>query len=85
MILFAKAKYWKQPKSLLLGTRSITVIHPLGWGFPGGSNSKGSSFNVGDLGSIPGSGGTETLEKGMATHSSTLAWKITWTEEPGRL
>ena len=25
------------------------------------------------------------LEKGMATHSSTLAWKIPWTEEPGRL
>jgi len=25
------------------------------------------------------------LEKAMATHSSTLAWKITWTEEPGRL
>ena len=26
-----------------------------------------------------------TLEKEMATHSSTLAWKISWTEEPGRL
>ena len=25
------------------------------------------------------------LEKAMATHSSTLAWKIPWTEEPGRL
>ena len=25
------------------------------------------------------------LEKEMATHSSTLAWKIRWTEEPGRL
>ena len=25
------------------------------------------------------------LEKVMATHSSTLAWKIPWTEEPGRL
>ena len=25
------------------------------------------------------------LEKGMATHSSTLAWRIPWTEEPGRL
>ena len=24
------------------------------------------------------------LEKGMATHSSILAWKIPWTEEPGR-
>ena len=27
----------------------------------------------------------ETLEKAMATHSSTLAWKIPWMEEPGRL
>ena len=25
------------------------------------------------------------VEKAMATHSSTLAWKISWTEEPGRL
>ena len=27
----------------------------------------------------------DTLEKGMATHSSILAWRIPWTEEPGRL
>ena len=27
----------------------------------------------------------EIAEKAMATHSSTLAWKIPWTEEPGRL
>ena len=27
----------------------------------------------------------DPLEKEMATHSSTLAWKIPWTEEPGRL
>ena len=25
------------------------------------------------------------LEKGMATHSSIVAWRIPWTEEPGRL
>jgi len=25
------------------------------------------------------------LEKGMATHSSILAWRIPWTDEPGRL
>ena len=35
---------------------------------------KGSVYNVGDLGSIPGSG--SSLEKETATHSSTLAWKI---------
>ena len=27
----------------------------------------------------------DPLEKEMETHSSTLAWKISWTEEPGRL
>ena len=27
----------------------------------------------------------DPLEKAMATHSSTLAWKIPWTEKPGRL
>ena len=30
-------------------------------------------------------GGEDPLEKEMATCSSTLAWKIPWTEEPGRL
>ena len=39
--------------------------------------------NAGDVGLIPGSG--DPLEKEMATHSSTLAWEISWTEEPGRL
>ena len=28
-------------------------------------------------------GQEDTLEKGMATHSSMLAWRIPWTEEPG--
>ena len=30
-------------------------------------------------------GGEDPLEKGMATHSSILAWRIPWTEEAGRL
>ena len=30
-------------------------------------------------------GREDPLEKEMATHASTLAWKIPWTEEPGRL
>ena len=30
-------------------------------------------------------GQEDPLEKAMASHSSTLAWKIPWTEEPGRL
>ena len=44
---------------------------------------KESACNVGDLGSTPGSG--RSLEKGMATHSSILAWRIPWTEELGGL
>ena len=30
-------------------------------------------------------GWEDPLQKGMATHSSILAWRIPWTEEPGRL
>ena len=30
-------------------------------------------------------GQEDTLEKGMATHSSILAWRIPWTEKPGGL
>ena len=30
-------------------------------------------------------GQKDSLEKGMATHSCILAWRIPWTEEPGRL
>jgi len=30
-------------------------------------------------------GGEDPLEEGMAAHSSSLAWRISWTEEPGRL
>jgi len=36
---------------------------------------------VGDLGLIPGSG--RFLEKGRATHSVILSWRIPWIEEPG--
>ena len=38
--------------------------------------------DVTDMGLIPGLG---RLEKGVATHSSILAWRILWTEEPGGL
>ena len=51
--------------------------------FPGGSVCQESTCNAGDLGLIPGSG--SSLEKDMATHSRILAWRISWTEEPGRL
>ena len=44
---------------------------------------KESACNEGDLGTIPGQ--EDPLEKGMATHSSIVAWGIPWTEEPGGL
>ena len=34
---------------------------------------------------VPSRGHEDSLEKGMATYSSTLAWRIPWSEEPGRL
>ena len=49
------------------------------YGLPGGSDGKESACNSGDLVSVPGSG--RSLEKGMATYSSILAWRIPWTEE----
>ena len=41
-------------------------------GFPGSSAGKESACNVGDL------GWEDPLEKGTATHSSILAWRIPW-------
>ena len=39
--------------------------------------------DVGDMSSIPGL--ADPLEKGVATHSNILAWRIPWTKEPGEL
>ena len=44
---------------------------------------KNLTANAGDTGLIPGKG--RSLEKGMVTHSSILAWEIPLTEEPGGL
>ena len=44
---------------------------------------KNPPANAGDAGSIPG--WEDPLEKEMATHSSILARRIPWTEEPGGL
>ena len=52
-------------------------------GFPGGSDGKKSACIAGDLGLILGR--EVPLEKGMATHSIILAWRIPWTKEPGGL
>ena len=50
--------------------------------FPGGSDGKAAAYNAGDLGSIPGSG--RSPGEGNSNLLSILAWKIPWTDEPGR-
>ena len=52
-------------------------------GFPGGSEVKASAWNAGDP--VRSLGREDPLEKEMATHSTILAWRIPWTQEPGGL
>ena len=59
--------------------RRDSLPTPVFLDFPGGSDGKESTYNVGNLGR------EDPLEKGTATQSSILAWRIPWTEEPGRL
>jgi len=47
--------------------------------FPGGSDGQESARGAGDMGQ------EDPLEKAVAIHSSILAWKTPWTEEPGGL
>ena len=53
-------------------------------GFPGSSDSK-ESVPAMQKTQVQSLGWEGPLEKGMATHSSILAWKFPWTEEPGGL
>ena len=53
--------------------------HPYPQGFPGGSDPKESACNAGYL------CWEDPLENHTATHSSILAWRISWTEKPGGL
>ena len=46
-------------------------------------NPPANARDIRDMGSIPGSG--RSPGGGLATHSNMLAWRIPWTEEPGRL
>ena len=66
---------------------------PVFLGFPSGSDGKRASLVAQRLKRLPARretqvqflGREDPLEKEMATHSSILAWRIPWTEEPGRL
>ena len=51
---------------------------------PGDSDSKQSACNEGET-QVQSLGQEDSLEKGMTTHSSTLAWEMPWTEEPAGL
>ena len=79
----------KQTHTKTFSDKSESMETPYGRkvGVSGGSvvkkKKKNSPANPGDLGPIPGL--RRSLEEGMATHSSILAWRIPWTEEPGRL
>ena len=80
--------FWGAPKSLQMVISAMKLKDAYSLeaslrNFPGGSEVKASVSNAGDLGLIPGSG--RSLEKETATHSSILAWRIPWMEEPVRL
>ena len=59
-----------------------SVISIISLVFPGGSVKNVPAMQETQF---PSLGEKDPLEKGMATHSSVLAWRIPWTEEPGRL
>ena len=64
----------------------IQIQHALWVGFPGGCSGKESTWQHRRQKRhrpIPGSG--RSLEEGVATHHTVLAWKTLWTEEPGQL
>ena len=82
----------------MTGLTSILLLQPLKFTFakgilifnnyasvklPGGSDGKESKCSARDMGSILGS--ERSPGKGNGTLSSILAWRIPWTEEPGRL
>ena len=74
-----------ESKSLKWGPKVYMFFINFYWnkGSPGGSDSKESAFNAGDPGSILGPG--SSFGEGNTTHSSILAWRIPWPEEPGKL
>ena len=92
-VLFAMTKIWKQFKCLLMDEwiNNIWQIHTIE--YYSATNKNRASFVAQMVKRLPtlretrieSLGQEDPLEKEMATHSSTLAWKIPWTEEPSRL
>ena len=71
-----------EPGSPILQADALPSEPPQ-FGFPSGSDGKASACNMRDL--VRSLCQEDPLEKEMATHSGTLAWKIPWTEETGML
>ena len=68
------------------GKRKGGMIICQQWGFPIKPVGKESACSAGDGGDrVRSLGWEDPLEKEMTTHSSNLAWRIPWTEEPGGL
>ena len=79
----------KKKKKKLRGTENKPVVtsgESGEWGFPSGSAVKNLPARQEPQETwVQSLGGEDPLEEGMATHSSILAWRSPWTEEPGGL
>ena len=75
-------KSWRYDTELTFHMHIVETIQII-FSFPGGLVVKDPAA-VQELQEmqVPSLGGEEPLEEGMATHSSMLAWRIPWTEEP---
>ena len=56
--------------------------HSASQGFPGGASGKETACQPTQETMVRSLGQKDPLEEGMATHFSSLAWRIPWTEEP---
>ena len=65
---------WPTPKKVIGTLRASQVVLVV-------KNLPANAGDIRDTGSI--SGQEDPLEEGMAPHSTVLAWRIPWTEEPG--
>ena len=77
-----KQSHGARPPCTGAGRTRSTKSTPLGWSFPVAQ--VGKNLPAVQKTQVP-SLGLDPLEKGMATHSSILACRIPWTEEPGGL
>ena len=65
--------------------RQFHLVQPISVGFPGGPSGKepACQYRQMEQTRLCSLGREDPLEKEMATHSSILAWRIPWTEQPG--